>query len=191
MKNFKIIIPMLVLFIPVSIQAQSTWFIPNHAYNFNSLNGNDSTETISITVVYDQNMNASVWMNTATALSSDKETFFSFGAPSEWSVSYDTITYKITSGGPDTGSYYIIGFDGSTTYSALGGNCVSIHCKCVAGAQDASCDVSYMTNKNGHFSGTCIQGAGCARCKLSVTDCGTKSYNGGTLVIKANSITMN
>jgi len=187
MKNLKIIILALILSIPSIMHPQSTWFIPNHPYTFSSLNANDSTETVLITLVYDQNGNANVWVNTTTAIASDKEMFTSFGSPSEWSWSNDTISYTINS----SGSYYVIRFDGSTTYAALGANCVSIHCNCVAGSQQADCMISWMKNRNGVLTAICVQDAGCARSEMSVDNCGSQSFNGGALLIKATSITMN
>jgi len=97
MKNittFTRLVLIIFLLTPVSVFGQNDWFIPNHPYTFRSLNGNDTTKAVTITVIYDQNSNADVWVSSSSTLSSDKETFVSFVQPSDWIQTEDTLFYE-------------------------------------------------------------------------------------------------
>ena len=183
----KIILHLFACIVFMQSAYSQVYFQPGTPYVYRSLSPAGNTSVL--TLIFDTNGNATISKSQETSLGIDKQSFYVMAPSGE--VSASTYSDNKTGTVPINGStskYWLISFENPVNNS-LENNTVKIECICKTGNEGAKCSVSYL-QVNNNLSATCVPDQGCMSCEMKTTNIPNQSIVGGSLLIKANSVTI-
>lgn len=172
-----------------TIQAQS-WYTPGTNYVFESKSQSNPQQVVKLTLVYDNQGNATITKTTRNATGNDATRTCTFGPSGELSITSsqnepDKIKYIYST----SNKYYLISFDTYTSQRMTASDgTVTVICTCKFG--DGGSDPSLQGSPSTGYCIVCVPGAGCTGgCDMTVSN-SIIVISGGTMIIKANSLSL-
>lgn len=167
-----------------SFSLMAQYYVAGTNYTFRSSKSSATGTTSVLTVNFNSSGVATITHTEVSSTTGDDQTFPVFAPLNEIS--------NTTSGGEGTTEtsgnltkYWVIPFD-NPTVTQLGGP-ITVTCVCKSGS--GGCSVSYMQSGT-TLNATCVADSGCRGCKMKVQNGRAAFVEGGSLLIKAESINL-
>lgn len=163
-----------------------SWFVADSNYVFTAISAADSSQSVTLSVRYQANGDATITRSFSSVDPADKELSYYFGPDNGWSVQGDSLYLDQQYGY----KYWVVSFN--TYEKKIAGDIVTIICDCKKGSADADCNVVWHVTNNGYIlTMGCVPGGGCNICKKPrVSKGGAYDYQEPTLILNANTVSL-
>jgi hypothetical protein len=168
-----------------SFSLMAQYYVAGTNYTYRSSKSSATSTTSVLTVNFNSSGVATITHTEVPSTTGDQQTLHVFAPLNEISTTTDSDGEGTVETSGNLTKYWVVPFD-NPTVTQLGGP-ITVSCVCKSGS--GGCSVSWMSSGN-NLNATCVADSGCRTCKMKVQNSSGVFVDGGSLLIKAESINL-